>query len=419
MKNEIISIIIFIFSYILIIFDLLPRTIIVFFASSILVLLNIITPHEALSFVNWDAISLLFGMFTLVITLKEVKFFRILGNRVVRNFGNNKLILFIILSLLTAFLSAFMDSITVMMFISSLTIEISRVMDFDPIPFILSEIVSSNIGGSATMVGDPPNVIIGTSLGFSFIDFIKNVTPISIIVLITNIFYFVMIYKKELITKKSDVIKIKEEKIEDKYGFFISIFVFVLTIILLTLHKTLNISVGTIGLIGASLALFLNGNKFRNIWEKIDWDTLLFFIGLFIIVGSLEKVDFLRQISNLITNLFKNNIKLLPSGILFFSGFISGIVDNVPLAFSMVPIIKDLSLKNSIPISVLAWALSLGTDLGGNGTPIGASSNVVALSILERSGINMTWRYYLKKVLPIVLFSLILSSILLILFHRF
>lgn len=419
MKNEIISIIIFIISYTLIIFDLLPRTIIVFFASSILVLLNIVTPHEALSFVNWEAITLLFGMFTLVITLKEVKFFRILGNRVVRIFGKNKLILFIILSLLTAFLSAFMDSITVMMFISSLTIEVSRLMDFDPVPFILSEIVSSNIGGSATMVGDPPNVIIGTSLGFSFIDFIKNVAPISIIVLIFNLFYFLLIYKKELLTNKKEVIKIKEEKIEDKYSFFISIFVFVLTIILLTLHKTLNISVGTIGLIGASLALFLNGNKFRNIWEKIDWDTLLFFIGLFIIVGSLEKVGFLSQVSNLITNLLKNNIKLLPSGILFFSGFLSSIVDNVPLAFSMVPIIKNLSSTNSIPLSVLAWALSLGTDLGGNGTPIGASSNVVALSILERSGTNMTWRYYLKKVFPIVLFSLILSSILVILFHRF
>lgn len=173
MKNEIISIIIFVISYCLIIFDLLPRTIIVFFASSLLVLLRIVTPNEALSFVNWDAITLLFGMFTLVITLKEVNFFKILGNRVIRIFGKNIVLLFISLSLLTAFLSAFMDSITVMMFISSLTIEVSKILGFNPVPFILTEIVSSNIGGSATMVGDPPNVIIGTALGFSFIDFLK------------------------------------------------------------------------------------------------------------------------------------------------------------------------------------------------------------------------------------------------------
>ncbi|MGB9750352.1 MAG: SLC13 family permease [Caldisericia bacterium] len=417
MSNEIIAILIFIISYIFIIFDILPRTIIVFFSSSILVLLKIVTPHEALSFVNWEAITLLFGMFTLIITLKEVNFFRILGNRVVRIFGKNILLLFIVLSFLTAFLSAFMDSITVMMFISSLTIEVSKILEFNPVPFILTEIVSSNIGGSATMVGDPPNVIIGTSLGFSFVDFLKNVAPISIIILVFNILYFLLIFKKDLKSNKKEIVKIKEVKIEDKYSFFISISVFLLTIILLTLHKTLNISVGTIGLIGASLALFLNGNKFRNIWDKIDWDTLLFFIGLFILVGSLEKIGFLGKISNLITNFIKNT-KVLPSGILVFSGFISSIVDNVPLAFSMVPIIKNISTNKSISLSLLAWSLSLGTDLGGNGTPIGASSNVIALSILEKSGTKMTWGYYLKKVSLSVIFSLILSIVLLYLFHR-
>ncbi len=417
MSNEIIAILIFIISYIFIIFDILPRTIIVFFSSSILVLLKIVTPHEALSFVNWEAITLLFGMFTLIITLKEVNFFRILGNRVVRIFGKNILLLFIVLSFLTAFLSAFMDSITVMMFISSLTIEVSKILEFNPVPFILTDIVSSNIGGSATMVGDPPNVIIGTSLGFSFVDFLKNVAPISIIILVFNILYFLLIFKKDLKSNKKEIVKIKEVKIEDKYSFFISISVFLLTIILLTLHKTLNISVGTIGLIGASLALFLNGNKFRNIWDKIDWDTLLFFIGLFILVGSLEKIGFLGKISNLITNFIKNT-KVLPSGILVFSGFISSIVDNVPLAFSMVPIIKNISTNKSISLSLLAWSLSLGTDLGGNGTPIGASSNVIALSILEKSGTKMTWGYYIKKVSLSVIFSLILSIVLLYLFHR-
>jgi Na+/H+ antiporter NhaD/arsenite permease-like protein len=418
MNNEIVAIIIFIVSYLFIILELLPRTIIVFFASSILVLLRIVTPHEALSFVNWEAITLLFGMFTLVITLKEVNFFKILGNRVVRIFGKNILLLFVVLSFLTAILSAFMDSITVMMFISSLTIEVSKTLEFNPVPFILTEIVSSNIGGSATMVGDPPNVIIGTSLGFSFIDFLKNVAPISVIVLIFNILYFLMIFKKDLKSNKKEVIKIKEIKVEDKYSFVISVSVFLSTIILLTLHKKLNISVGTIGLIGASLALFLNGNKFRNIWEKIDWDTLLFFVGLFIIVGSLEKTGFLGQVANLITNIFKKS-KILPSGILVLSGLLSSIVDNVPLAFSMVPVIKNISINKSIPLSILAWALSLGTDLGGNGTPIGASANVIGLSILEKSGTKMTWGYYFKKVFLSTLLSLILSAILLTLFKRF
>jgi Na+/H+ antiporter NhaD/arsenite permease-like protein len=227
-----------------------------------------------------------------------------------------------------------------------------------------------------------------------------------------------MIFKKDLKSNKKDVIKIKEIKVEDKYSFVISVSVFLSTIILLTLHKKLNISVGTIGLIGASLALFLNGNKFRNIWEKIDWNTLLFFVGLFIIVGSLEKTGFLGQVANLITNIFKKS-KILPSGILVLSGLLSSIVDNVPLAFSMVPVIKNISINKSIPLSILAWALSLGTDLGGNGTPIGASANVIGLSILEKSGTKMTWGYYFKKVFLSTLLSLFLSAILLTLFKRF
>lgn len=416
MKSQFLPILIFVISYIFIIFDILPRTITVFFFSSLLLLLKIITPHEALSLVNWEAITLLFGMFTLVITLKEVNFFKILGNRVVRIFGKNILVLFIVLSILTAILSAFMDSITVMMFISSLTIEVSRVLDFNPVPFILAEITSSNIGGSATMVGDPPNVIIGTSLGFSFVDFLKNVAPISIIVLIFNIFYFLIIFRKDLKTNKKEFIEIKEVKIEEKYNFYISAFIFLFTIILLILHKKFDISVGAIGLIGASLSLFLNGNKFRNIWDKIDWDTILFFIGLFVLVGSLEKIGFLNEISNSIIKIFKNN-KILPSGMIIFLGFLSSIVDNVPLALSMVPVIKNISIKRSISISILAWSLSLGTDLGGNGTPIGASANVIALSILEKSGIKITWGYYLKKVTLSVIISLILSIILLNIFH--
>lgn len=416
MTNEILPILIFLLSYIFIIFDILPRTIIVFFSSSILILLKIITPHEALTFVNWEAITLLFGMFTLVITLKEVNFFKILGNRVVRIFGKNILLLFIVLPILTAFLSAFMDSITVMMFLSTLTIEVSQVLGFNPVPFILAEITSSNIGGSATMVGDPPNVIIGTSLGFSFIDFLRNVAPISTIILIFNVIYFLLIFKKDLKMNRKEAVEIKEIKIENKYNFYISIFVFLFTIVLLTLHKKFNISVGTIGLIGASLALFLNGNKFRNIWDKIDWDTLLFFIGLFVLVGTLEKIGFLKEISNLITKFIKND-KILPSGILIFSGVLSSVIDNVPLAFSMVPIIKNISLNKSMSLSLLAWSLSLGTDLGGNGTPIGASANVVALSILEKSGINVSWGYYIKKVTLGVVFSLILSALLLTLFH--
>ncbi len=417
--NVTLTILIFFVSYILIIFNIFPRTIVVFFSASLLVLLKIINTHEALSYINWDAITLLFGMFTLVLTLKEVKFFKIIGNRIVKIFKNNIIMLFIALSILTALLSAFMDSITVMMFMSTLTVEISRVLSFDPVPFILSEITSSNIGGSATMVGDPPNVIIGTSLGYSFTDFIKNVAPISIIILVVNLIYFLLIFRKNLKLENSKSVDIKEEKIDDKYGFYVSIVIFILTIILLILHKYIGISVGVVGLIGASLALFLNGKKFSNIWEKIDWDTLLFFVGLFIIVGALEKTDALYKISDLFSKIFIKNLKLMPPGIVFISGLLSNIIDNVPLAFSMIPIIKNLSKMNSIPLDILAWSLALGTDLGGNGTPIGASANVVALSILERNGIEISWKYYLKKVFPIVLISLLLSSILIMLFHKF
>lgn len=411
--KEIISIIIFALTYIFIIFDFLPRTIVVIFGSTLLIIFKILTPSEALAFINWDAIALLFGMFTLVLTLKEVKFFKILGNQVIRHSKNNLLILFLALSFMSALLSAFMDSITVMLFLSTLIIEISRDMGFNPVPFLLATITSANIGGSATMVGDPPNVIIGTSLGFTFMDFVVNIGYISLIVFLINTLYFYLIFRKELAVKPKKVVVIKQETIEDPYNFYVSLIVFLFTIFLLVIHNSINLSVGIVGIIGASLALTLNGKRFANIWEKIDWDTLLFFIGLFILVGALEKTGFMGQISSLISAMIGKHPVLIALGILGFSGIVSAIMDNVPFAASMVPVIKNLSLTNNLPIANLAWALALGTDLGGNGTPIGASANVVGLSIAEKGGVYITWGYYLKKVFPSMIISLIVSSLLL------
>ncbi len=412
---EIISIIVFALTYIVIILDLLPRTIIVFFGSITLVILGVITPHEAVGFINWEAIALLFGMFILVLTLKEVNFFKILGKKVVKATKGKPLILLLALSCMSAILSAFMDSITVMMFVSTLIIEISAILGLNPIPFLLATITSANIGGSATMVGDPPNVIIGTSLGFTFFDFVKNVAPISLVVFFTNLSYFYLVFRKDLKKGKAKVEEVKEEKIKDKYSFYVSLSVFIFTVLLLVLHNTLRLSVGTVGLIGASLALILNGQRFRNIWEKIDWDTLLFFVGLFVIVGSLEKTGFIDQIARILTSFLGGNPILLVLGILVFSGLLSAFMDNVPLAASLVLVIRKLSMDSGVPLPDLAWALALGTDMGGNGTPIGASANVVGLSIAEKGGIFITWRYYLKKVFPAMIISLIVSSLLLLL----
>lgn len=317
---------------------------------------------------------------------------------------------------MSAVLAMFIDSITVILFLAAVTVELAQLLKFNPVPMILAEIFCANLGGSATMCGDPPNIIIGTSLGYSFFDFILNTGIIAGISLVVIVFYFYLVFRKELAQdsgKKlsADQYPNPKDAITDQKGFVISTIIFLCAVVLLVTHGQTGLTVAFIGTFIALATLITSARYIKEILSKVDYKTLLFFVGLFIVVGGLEQTGILEVIANFIGKISNGNVKLMIAIIIWVSAIASAFVDNIPFAATMIPIIKSLSATQNTSLSVLAWALSMGTDIGGSATPIGASANVVGTSVAAKSGHPIGWGEYCKKVAPATILVLIITTI--------
>ncbi|MGB9613543.1 MAG: SLC13 family permease, partial [Candidatus Margulisiibacteriota bacterium] len=422
---------IFLLIYFLLITEKLHRTIVALWGALLFaslpvlttegIKLGILTQGDLLHYENWEALGLIFGMFTLVAALRESGFFRWLGLTLVKWANFDPLKIFIFFAVASVVLSAFMNSITVLMFMATLTVEVCGLLRINHLPFLFLEICSANIGGSATMVGDPPNIIIGTSFHFSFLDFVFNSGPIALLAFLANLLFFYLWYQAVFKDRKRIAQEASEKHLTIDPASALTdlklmrrgVVVFGVVMILLALHHVLNLSVAFVGILGASLVLLLGGEKMPEVLERIDWHTLIFFACLFIMVGGLEKVGVLADIAQWIANISGGRPFLAVMIILWVSAILSAFIDNVPFAAAMVPVVKDLSLQTGIPLSTLAWALVLGTDIGGNATPIGASANVVGISVSEkRTGKKITWKEYCLVAAPSTLISILVCSIL-------
>jgi Na+/H+ antiporter NhaD/arsenite permease-like protein len=312
--------------------------------------------------------------------------------------------------LLYGVLSMFIDSITVLLFLAAVTIELSRMLKFDPVPIIIAEIFASNVGGSATMSGDPPNIIIGTSFGYSFSDFITNTGPIALISLLAAMAFFFFAFRKKLQTShanaQTSTYPHPSSAIVHKGHFIVSTVVFLVVVTLLITHAQTGLSVGLIGVIAALLTLAVSGKSCLHLIRRLDWKTLLFFIGLFVVVGGLEQTGVLEKIAIFIGNISGGNLVMVITLILWMSAFSSALVDNIPFAATMVPVIRELAATHGLGLETLSWTLALGADIGGNATPIGASSNVVGTAIAEKEGHPISWGYYMKYAVPATLIVL-------------
>ena len=359
--------------------------------------------------VNWQTIIFIGGMMVMVVGLETAGFFRWLCLYTARLAGCRTMPILISFMVLSGFLSMFIDSITVMLFLSMVTIELARLLKFDPVPMIVAEIFAANTGGAATMCGDPPNIIIGTAFGYTFTDFVVNTGPIAWAGMFLAVPYFYLIYRKVLNQGTDPAAMMKacplpSSAITNPRLFKLATAVFLLTVVLLITHAQTGLSVAIIGVIAAVLSLFISGREAGEIIKHIDWRTLLFFLGLFICVGGLEVTGVLEKVAKLIGDVSGGNLTIAMSFILWPSAILSAFVDNIPFAAAMVPIINDLSRVSGISLPVLAWSLSLGTDIGGNATPIGASANVVGTAISEKEGYPIGWGRFIKyAALPMLL----------------
>lgn len=373
--------------------------------------------EESSAGINWATIIFIAGMMVMVEGMAKAGFFQWLCMKLARLVNYKPIPLFIAFMLMSAVLSMFIDSITVILFLAAVTVELSKLLKIDPVPMILAEIFCANLGGSATMCGDPPNIIIGTSLGYAFSDFLTNTGLIAGISLIVVVVYFYLACRKELLQESGQAVDLETlpdpaEAIQDKKSFAISCVIFAAAVVMLITHAQTGLTVAFIGAVIALVTLLTAGRGALQLLKKVDYKTLLFFIGLFVVVGGLEETGTLELIADFIGKLSGGNLKMMVAIILWISAIASAFVDNIPFAATMIPVIKSLSAATGANLETLAWALSMGTDIGGSATPIGASANVVGTSVAAKNGHPIGWGKYCKLAAPATIIVVTLSMIL-------
>lgn len=445
MAAQICAVIIFVVMFALIIMDKIPRqwvtlgcglaTIVIVFGicmkspSAIMETLNvksIFTPEfwhvssqggESSSGINWATIIFIAGMMVMVEGMAKAGFFRWLCLTIAKAVKYKVMPILVTFMIMSAVLSMFIDSITVILFLAAVTVELSQLLKFSPVPMVLAEVFCANLGGSATMCGDPPNIIIGTALGYSFADFLTNTGLIAGISLVFIVIFFYFSFKKELSAANGEPVDPATfpnpaDAIENKKDFIVSTIIFLIAIVLLVTHAQTGLTVAFIGMVIAAITLITSFKHIKFILKKIDYKTLLFFIGLFIVVGGLEQTGVLKLIANFIEKICGGNFFAMVLIIMWISAVASAFVDNIPFAATMVPVIKSLAATTpGAELATLAYSLSVGTDIGGSATPIGASANVVGTSVVSKAGHPVGWGKYCKSAIPATAIVLIIAMV--------
>lgn len=420
----IIALIIFIAVYIALIAEKFPRHWVTLTGAGLLILTGVLSPLDAFKAINWETLGLLDGMFILVSILQEAGFFSWLALSAVRSVNYFPAPLFITLVLLSAALAMFMDSITVMMFMVALTVQLCRLLKLDPVPLVIAEVCAANTGGAATLVGDPPNVILGTVLGFNFMDFASHTGPISALASLVLVVYFFLANRKALrdahaALSPQVIDEINSLQNEPMHADLTrkGLIAFGAAVALLVIHHPLSDLIGfhidaaTCALVPAALAMIaLRNNQRSSVLVRFDMENILFFTGLFMLIGGLEKVKVFEHLAEtLSTAPIGHNTMVM--ALHWGPGLLSGVLDNVPLALAMSYMLKNLAVMPDMPaLALMVWSLALGVDIGGNLTPIGASANVVAYTFMERNHGKVGWKRWLQIAAPPTLAVMTLAS---------
>ena len=413
--QTIIGIAILIIIYSMIASERVHRTIAAMFgaALTIVVLAAMGKPVESvLEYIDMNTIILLVSMMIIVTIAEKSGLFNVLSWRIAKLSKGSLFALLALLAVLTGVLSAFVDNVTTVLIVGPITLEIVRRAHVDPRPFVLSEIFASNIGGTATLIGDPPNIIIGSQLKLGFNTFLVNTAPISFLILLIVPLIMFTLYRKDIRDKKISkrVTEGIPHKPEDIVLYEESIAVLILVIVLFMTEPIHHIPSPMVALIGASILLLVSRVSITDVITSVDWTTIVFFMMLFIVVGGVSELGVINFIAKSLADISASPY-ILAVVILWISMLLSGFIDNIPYVATMIPVIKSLNVALGLHNAMLVWALSLGGCFGGNLTPVGASANVVLLSIADRHGCHITWKEYLKYGTVVIILSGVLSSL--------
>lgn len=411
------AVVVFLLTYAAIVSGRVHRTVAAFVGAALLVLTGIMSPDGAVHAIDWNTIGLLVGMMIIVGVTQETGVFRFLAVKAVKATKGEPLAILAALSAVTAFLSAFLDNVTTVLLVVPVTFTIAKRLELSPLPFLLAEILASNIGGTATLIGDPPNIMIGSAAGLGFMDFIINLTPVVLLVCLVTILILQLLYRRQLRVAPAVRQRIFEldERAELKDLVLLRQCLFVLGTVILGffLHQYLHLESSVVALSGAALLLLITRSEPEHAFHAIEWPVVFFFVGLFVVVGALVKVGAIEVLAKFALGVTGG--ALIPAGIfiMWFSALTSAFVDNIPFVATMIPLLKDMGRLGHLPpfeLNFLWWCLALGACLGGNGTIIGASANVVVAGMAEKRGLLLTFWKFFRVAFPLMLLSILLCS---------
>lgn len=413
------AIIIFVAAYALIISERVHRTIVGLAGAMLMILFGIMTQDVAVSHVDFNTLGLLMGMMIIVNITSETGLFNFLAIWAAKKVKARPVALLLALSALTMLCSALLDNVTTVLLTVPVTFSITKQLDLDVRPFLISQILSSNIGGTATLIGDPPNIMIGSAVGLDFMDFVANLTLPAVLIFAVTEALLILLYRKDFKTKdelREKIMKLEERKqIANPLLLKKCLFVLLVTLSLFVCHGALHLQTATAALSGASLLLLLtytrNEGMIAKILSKIEWTAIFFFAGLFMLVGALVETGVIKMLAAEAVKLTKGDVNATAMLILWMSAFASAFIDNIPFVATLIPLIKDMGAMGMTNLTPLWWSLALGACLGGNGTLIGASANVVVASMAAQRGKQISFLGYMKIGLPMMILSIIISSI--------
>lgn len=414
---QIISIAIFVVAMALIMSEKVHRALVAIVGAMLVLVLHVVPFDVAVSHVDFNTLGVLFGMMLFVAVVKLSGLFEFLAIKCARLAHGDPWRIMVLFTILTAVLSAFLDNVTTVLLVGPMTLTVCKLLDTSPVPFLVTEILASNIGGTATLIGDPPNIMIGSEAGLTFSDFVMFNAPAVILIMVATIAVFYFVYGSKLTASeesRAEIMALDEHDcIRDQRLLRISFVMIALVVAGFMLHGALGVESSVIAMSAAGVLLLISREKIEQALLEVEWTTLTFFAGLFIIVGAMSETGVISMLAHALIDITGGNTFVMMLVLLIGSAVISSFLDNIPFVATMIPILLTME-STGMDVMPLWWALSLGACLGGNGTLIGASANVVLSDISKKNGHEITFAYFAKTCFPIMLLTVLIAGIYLV-----
>ena len=414
---KIIAVAVFLIVILLIITERVHRTAAAMAGAMVLILTGVMSADKALSYIDFNTIGVLVGMMIFVAIVRQSGMFEYIAVRAAKAVHGDPWKIMVAFTLITAVLSAILDNVTTVLLVGPMSIAIARMLKIDPVPFLMGQILASNVGGTATLIGDPPNIMIGSAAHLSFMDFLDNTGFAVLFILCVLILLMKIVYEKKIELGTVDTGAVEKldpsKSITNRALMKKGIIVLICVIVGFMFHDKLGIESSVIALTAAAVMLIIGREDVNEAIQDVEWTTILFFMSLFVVVGGLTETGIIKELASKIIDATNGHPMVTMLVLLWASALLSSILDNIPFVATLIPLILAMQ-ADGMDVTSFWWAISLGACLGGNGTMIGASANVVLSDISTKHGYPITFKSYLKVGMPFMLLSIVISTVFLV-----